>query len=178
MKECAGHACHANREDLKCLGKNTERKQKEQTSRWIERFKNPFLFFSEFLTPNKGMAAAAAAAATETTETKVGTAGDVPQYVKLVSGDGQEFFVERECALLSGTIRAMLEGPGNGVTREEQEQTLPFRDISGPVLEKVVQYFYYKRKYQKVSLAQDTPEFVIDPKIVLELLMASNFLDA
>lgn len=117
--------------------------------------------------------AAATAAASETA-----TATDVPLYVKLVSGDGQEFFVERECALLSGTIRAMLEGPGSGVTREEKEQTLPFRDISGPVLEKVVQYFYYKRKYQKASLAQDTPEFVIDPKIVLELLMASNFLDA
>ena len=113
-----------------------------------------------------------------TTTAAAADASATPEYVKLVSGDGQEFFVERECALLSGTIRAMLEGPGSAMYREQIDQTLPFRDISGPVLEKVVQYFYYKRKYQKTSVGQDTPEFTIEPEIALDLLMASNFLDA
>ena len=112
-----------------------------------------------------------------TTTTTTTTASTTPAYVKLVSGDGQEFFVERECAMFSGTIRAMLEGPGSVMYREQIEQTLPFRDISGPVLERVIQYLYYKRKYQKASLGQDTPEFAIDPEMVLDLLMASNFLD-
>jgi len=33
-------------------------------------------------------------------------------YVKLISSDGQEFIVKREHALTSGTIKAMLSGPG------------------------------------------------------------------
>lgn len=33
-------------------------------------------------------------------------------YVKLISSDGQEFIVKREDAMISGTIKAMLTGPG------------------------------------------------------------------
>lgn len=33
-------------------------------------------------------------------------------YVKLISSDGHEFIVKREHALTSGTIKAMLSGPG------------------------------------------------------------------
>jgi transcription elongation factor B subunit 1 len=34
------------------------------------------------------------------------------EYVTLVSAEGFEFVVERRCALMSGTIKAMLTGPG------------------------------------------------------------------
>lgn len=34
-------------------------------------------------------------------------------YVKLISSDGHEFIVKREHALTSGTIKAMLSGPGD-----------------------------------------------------------------
>ena len=33
-------------------------------------------------------------------------------YVKLISADGHEFVVKRDHALTSGTIKAMLSGPG------------------------------------------------------------------
>jgi hypothetical protein len=33
-------------------------------------------------------------------------------YVKLISSDGHEFTVKREHAVTSGTIKAMLSGPG------------------------------------------------------------------
>lgn len=33
-------------------------------------------------------------------------------HVKLISSDGHEFIVKREHALTSGTIKAMLSGPG------------------------------------------------------------------
>jgi len=39
--------------------------------------------------------------------------GPDAMYVKLVSSDGHEFVVKRETALTSGTIKAMLSGPGN-----------------------------------------------------------------
>lgn len=32
--------------------------------------------------------------------------------VKLISADGTEFIVERKAAMISGTIKSMLSGPG------------------------------------------------------------------
>lgn len=37
-------------------------------------------------------------------------------YVKLISSDGHEFIVKREHALTSGTIKAMLSGPGSYIS--------------------------------------------------------------
>lgn len=42
-----------------------------------------------------------------------GCEGPDAMYVKLISSDGHEFIVKREHALTSGTIKAMLSGPGN-----------------------------------------------------------------
>jgi hypothetical protein len=33
-----------------------------------------------------------------------------PQYISIVSMDGHEFVLDRKCAMMSGTIRSMLEG--------------------------------------------------------------------
>jgi len=41
-----------------------------------------------------------------------GCEGPDAMYVKLVSSDGHEFIIKREHALTSGTIKAMLSGPG------------------------------------------------------------------
>ena len=41
-----------------------------------------------------------------------GCEGPEAQYVKLISSDGHEFVVKRHYALTSGTIKAMLSGPG------------------------------------------------------------------
>ena len=45
----------------------------------------------------------------------------------------------------------------------------------GSVLEKTVQYFYYKLRHTNSS--GPLPEFKIEPEQALELLMAANFLD-
>uniref|UniRef100_G1SG29 SKP1 component POZ domain-containing protein n=1 Tax=Oryctolagus cuniculus TaxID=9986 RepID=G1SG29_RABIT len=42
-----------------------------------------------------------------------GCEGPDAMYVKLISSDGHEFIVKREHALTSGTIKAMLSGPGH-----------------------------------------------------------------
>ena len=41
-----------------------------------------------------------------------GCEGPEAMYVKLISSDGHEFIVKRDHALTSGTIKAMLSGPG------------------------------------------------------------------
>lgn len=44
-----------------------------------------------------------------------GVEGPDAMYVKLIASDGHEFIMKREHALTSGTIKAMLSGPGNKV---------------------------------------------------------------
>ena len=94
------------------------------------------------------------------------------KYVKLVSAEGHEFYVERKIAMAgSGTIRTMLEGQ----FRESNENLIRFPDIASHILERVVCYIYYKAQH-----AQSTtriPEFPIEPEIALELLIASKYLD-
>ena len=66
---------------------------------------------------------------------------------------------------------------GAGKFTEEVEGKINFEDISSQILEKVIQYFYFKLKYTNRT-SEEIPEFQIDPEIALELLMAANFLDA
>ncbi|KAK7123894.1 hypothetical protein R3I93_022106 [Phoxinus phoxinus] len=102
-----------------------------------------------------------------------GCEGPDAMYVKLISSDGQEFIVKREHALTSGTIKAMLSGPGQFAENETNE--VNFREIPSHVLSKVCMYFTYKVRYTNSST--EIPEFPIAPEIALELLMAANFLD-
>ena len=41
-----------------------------------------------------------------------GCEGPDAMYVKMISSDGHEFYIKREHALTSGTIKNMLSGPG------------------------------------------------------------------
>ena len=123
-----------------------------------------------------------------------GCEGPDAMYVKLISSDGHEFIVKREHALTSGTIKAMLSGPGQFAENETNE--VNFREIPSHVLQKVCMYFTYKVSRALTGLAADyqvssesflqvrytnssteIPEFPIPPEIALELLMAANFLD-
>ena len=40
---------------------------------------------------------------------------DVSGTVKLISADGHEFVIDRKAAMVSGTIRSMLSGPGKAL---------------------------------------------------------------
>merc|ERR1712023_253376 len=96
-----------------------------------------------------------------------------PAMVKLKSGDGHEFIIEREAAMVSGTIKNMLSSPGMFV---ESSGEIKFPEINAQVLEKVCQYFHYKLKFTNNNSPQ-TPDFLIEPEVALELLMAANYLD-
>jgi transcription elongation factor B subunit 1 len=94
------------------------------------------------------------------------------KWVKLISAEGHEFFVDRETAVTaSKTIRLMLEGS----FREAQDNTIRFPEIAGYILERVIKYFYYKAKHSNSS--SRLPQFDIEPEVALELLIASKFLD-
>lgn len=94
------------------------------------------------------------------------------KYVKLVSAEGHEFFLERKIAIASSnTIRTMLEGK----FRESQENVITFPEISGYILERVVRYLHYKAQYSHSTTR--IPEFVIEPEVALELMIAAKYLD-
>ena len=40
-----------------------------------------------------------------------------PDTVKLISAEGHEFIVDRKAAMVSGTIKSMLSGPGRSSIR-------------------------------------------------------------
>jgi len=69
-------------------------------------------------------------------------------YVKLISSDGHEFYIKRDYALISQTIKAMLSGPGLflvfvfvkynisfllGQYAENETNVIHFRSISSQV---------------------------------------------
>jgi hypothetical protein len=93
-------------------------------------------------------------------------------YVKLVSAEGHEFFLDRGIAMAaSTTIRTMLEGQ----FREAQDNIIRFPDITGYILERVVRYLIYKSQYTNASMR--IPDFTIEPEVALELLIAAKYLD-
>ena len=71
--------------------------------------------------------------------------------------------------------RAPPDAPRAAGQFTESSGEIKFPEISTPILEKVIQYFYYKLRYTNSQVR--IPEFQIDPEMALELLMASNFLD-
>lgn len=95
-------------------------------------------------------------------------------YVKLISAEGHEFFLQRNVAINgSGTIRTMLEGVGK--FRESSENLIRLPEISSCILERVVRYLHYKSIYSHSSTR--IPEFMIEPEVALELMIAAKYLD-
>lgn len=93
-------------------------------------------------------------------------------FVKLISAEGHEFFLDREIAIASSkTIRLMLEGS----FREAQDNVIRFPDIAGYILERVVKYFHYKAQHSNST--SRLPQFVIEPEASLELLLAARYLE-
>ncbi|KAF9189795.1 hypothetical protein BGZ51_009262 [Haplosporangium sp. Z 767] len=95
------------------------------------------------------------------------------EFVTLQSSDGFQFVIHREAAMLSGTIKNMLNSSGQFT--ESAEGVVHLRDIKAVILEKVCQYWYYRARY--MNAVNDIPHFEIEPEYALETLMAADFLD-
>ncbi|EEB08078.2 elongin C [Schizosaccharomyces japonicus yFS275] len=93
------------------------------------------------------------------------------EFVKLVSCDGFEYILKKEIACVSGTIKTMLE---DAKFAEAQNNECHFPEIRSDLLEKVCDYMHYNFTYKNQT---DVPDFDIPPEMVLELLVASAYLD-
>ncbi|KAF4453601.1 transcription elongation factor B, polypeptide 1 [Fusarium austroafricanum] len=94
------------------------------------------------------------------------------KYITLVSGDGFEFVVLREAALVSPIIKGMLDVRSQFA--EAKEARCVFQEMSAMVLDKVVEYFQYWYRYR--SSSEDVPDMEIPVELCLELLAASDYL--
>ncbi|XP_055623404.1 elongin-C-like [Toxorhynchites rutilus septentrionalis] len=99
--------------------------------------------------------------------------GPVSEFIKLVSAEGAEFIVKRKHAFISDTIQAMLSGPGQ--FSETETNIIHFKEISSTILEKICEYLAFKHRY--MNSLEEVPEFPISDNIVIELLMAADFLN-
>uniref|UniRef100_T1J8Y9 Elongin-C n=1 Tax=Strigamia maritima TaxID=126957 RepID=T1J8Y9_STRMM len=98
--------------------------------------------------------------------------GSDSRCIKLMSKNDQKFIILRDHAIQSETIKAMLSGPGMFAETEVNE--VKFREIDSQILEEVCKYLAYKKKYHESEVP--IPDFPIHLGIVLDLLMAANFL--
>lgn len=93
--------------------------------------------------------------------------------VTLVSSEQEEIQVSREVAVVSSTLRTMLEGPF-----KEKNGRIELPSIDSRVLQKVVEYLEYNQQYKDADReVEDVPEFEIPTEMALELLLAADYLD-
>ncbi|KAJ3041395.1 hypothetical protein HDV00_009374 [Rhizophlyctis rosea] len=105
--------------------------------------------------------------------------------VKLTSSDGQEFTVAKEVACQSILIKNMLEDVG-----EAEDQPIPLPNVSGPILDKVIQYAQQHKddpplpqeEEMKPKSSEDIDEWDrdfmnVDQGTLFELILAANYLD-
>mmetsp|Transcript_112984 Transcript_112984/g.324723 ORF Transcript_112984/g.324723 Transcript_112984/m.324723 type:complete len:114 (+) Transcript_112984:70-411(+) len=92
--------------------------------------------------------------------------------LRLVSADGHEFYLDRRIAYECDTFRKMVE---QGGFKEGQMNEIKLNNITGRLLEKVIEYLYYRYKYTDAKVP--IPEFPIDDDMVLDLLVVANYLN-
>lgn len=92
--------------------------------------------------------------------------------VTLISNDQNEIQISREAALVSSTLKAMLEGPF-----KESAGRIELPTFDSRVLQKVVEYLEYNLQYRDADgEIEDVPEFEIPTEMALELLLAADYL--
>jgi len=94
--------------------------------------------------------------------------------VRLYSKEGHEFTIGLAEVNRSATLASVLK---MHTAVEAKTHTVRFTTIHTNILEKIVQYFYYKVMYTNCPSTTIIPDFPIESEIALEILMASNFLD-
>lgn len=116
-----------------------------------------------------------------------------PNMLRLVSGDGFTFIIREEYAMVSSVIRTMM----NSSFKESHTRIIHLPEISGNVLEKICQYFYYIPRYRQgvrqsnhhsthqnkpsntilIPMSCFTENFDIPQQLSLELFLAAKYLD-
>eukprot|EP00906_Rhabdomonas_costata_P031004 RCo043819 len=98
---------------------------------------------------------------------------DPTAMVRLCSRDGAEFVLHRSCAMVSKTIKNLLCPPG--APAEEHKTSLTLPNVDAAILEKAIQYFYYKTRYDNDP--DNRPPFHVPPEMALDLMLVAHYLE-
>ncbi|KAG8342543.1 hypothetical protein ERJ75_001191900 [Trypanosoma vivax] len=108
---------------------------------------------------------------------------DPSEYIHMTSADGHKFVLHRECACVSPLIRKSLAdhlGPTLPELRvewsrgDEELPAIHFLTAPAPLLEMVVQYMYYKHRYE--GDAGERPPFDVPADLALDLMRLASVL--
>lgn len=105
---------------------------------------------------------------------------DTSTFLKLISNDGEVFVVDKKCAFVSKRIETLLT---KGTTDKKllietvEDDIIPLTlrlDTSAKHLEKMIQYWYFKNRYEHDP--SNRPTFEVPPEMALELIqVAQNY---
>lgn len=98
--------------------------------------------------------------------------GPDSSYVKLISDDGFEFFIRRRFTKVSQTITDMLNGPCD--VAEDESNDVGLKDIDSVALNRACEYMCYSDRYTECWY--QIPEFSIDEKLSIDLLLCASFM--
>ncbi|OQV16490.1 hypothetical protein BV898_09328 [Hypsibius exemplaris] len=102
-----------------------------------------------------------------------GLTGPHSEYVILISSDFHEFIIKRACAYMSPTLKRIFDTRNRTVKPWTVSEVLV--NYPSLVVSKVADYLIYKEYYERTQ--EDAPKFKVEPANVLEVLLASQFLD-
>ncbi|KAJ9461935.1 Elongin-C [Diplonema papillatum] len=94
---------------------------------------------------------------------------DVSTLVTLIGMDESTFIIDKKCAMVSKRIKSQLEE-----LKEGDAPVVRFPSIRPEILEKAIQYFYYKHRYDNDP--DDRPDFDVPPPIALDLMIVASYL--
>uniref|UniRef100_A0A0G4H5Y1 Elongin-C n=1 Tax=Chromera velia CCMP2878 TaxID=1169474 RepID=A0A0G4H5Y1_9ALVE len=99
------------------------------------------------------------------------------EFVKLVSCDGHEFFCDKHVAMQCELFKKMCESElSEGQNSELSFQVEGKPAITGRLLEKVIEYLYWKFKYTDCK-KWPPPDFPIEDDLVMDLTLVAGYLD-
>ncbi|XP_064489979.1 S-phase kinase-associated protein 1-like [Ornithodoros turicata] len=104
--------------------------------------------------------------------------------IKLQSSDGEVFDVDVQTAIVSGTLRTMLEDLDR-MKRNEDEEVVPLLNVKAAILRKVIQWATYHRDELMVVVEEnsytvsswDAEFFNVDQATLYELIRVADYLD-
>eukprot|EP00397_Hematodinium_sp_SG-2012_P068390 GEMP01110776.1.p1 GENE.GEMP01110776.1~~GEMP01110776.1.p1 ORF type:complete len:116 (+),score=15.69 GEMP01110776.1:42-350(+) len=93
-------------------------------------------------------------------------------FISIYSSDGHEFLIDEKIALECETFKKML---AQDSMKEGQCREIRLNNVRAKLLEKVIEYLYFKHRY--TDSTDTIPEFPIEEDCVLDLLIVANYLN-
>merc|ERR1711998_71476 len=84
--------------------------------------------------------------------------------VRLVTKEGDVFVIDRDVAMVSGTIKNMLSAPGMAL---ETSGEMHFPEITSPVMDVICEHFHNKKKHASTGTAN---ELAIESELAVDIM--------